>query len=128
VEEIEQVAVHMLLRLKLAIELIGAVLIAWGCLVTTIDLIQTARSRQVSTFTGLRLRLGRFLAMGLEFQLAADILATAVSPSWEELGKLAAIAAIRTALNFFLNLELKEQEAARDREGTAAPAVGPANG
>jgi uncharacterized membrane protein len=128
VEEIEQVAVHMLLWLKLAIELIGAVLIAWGCLVTTIDLVQTARSRQMSTFTGLRLRLGRFLAMGLEFQLAADILATAVSPSWEELGKLAAIAAIRTALNFFLNLELKEQEAAGEREGTAAPGVGPANG
>ena len=127
-EEIEQVAVHTVMWLTLAIELVGAALIAWGCLVTTIDLIQAARNRHMSSFTGLRLRLGRFLAMGLEFQLAADILATAVSPSWEELGKLAAIAAIRTALNFFLNLELKEQEAAREREEIAAPAVGPADG
>jgi uncharacterized membrane protein len=126
--EIEQVAVHTVLWLKLAIELVGALLIAWGCLVTTIDLIQTGRRRQMSTFTGLRLRLGRFLAMGLEFQLAADILSTAVSPTWEDLGKLAAIAVIRTALNFFLNRELKEEEAARDREAAPAPASGPADG
>ena len=39
--------------------------------------------------------------------LGADVLATAVAPSWDELGKLAAIAIIRTALNFFLERELK---------------------
>jgi uncharacterized membrane protein len=46
------------------------------------------------------------LAIALELLLAADILVTAVTPTWEEIGKLAAIVAIRTALNFFLEREL----------------------
>ncbi len=44
---------------------------------------------------------------GLEFQLAADILRTAVAPSFEEIGQLAAVAAIRTALNYFLERDIK---------------------
>lgn len=59
------------------------------------------------------LRLGRWLVAGLTFQLAADILATAVTTSWEEVGRLAAIAAIRTFLNFFLERDLGE---ARQRQ------------
>ena len=53
-----------------------------------------------------RLKLGRWLAVALEFLLAADILRTAVAPSWDEIGKLAAIAVLRTALNFFLQREI----------------------
>ena len=53
-----------------------------------------------------RLRLGRWLALALEFLLAADILRTAVAPTWSEIGQLAASAAIRTALNFFLQQEI----------------------
>jgi uncharacterized membrane protein len=40
--------------------------------------------------------------------LGADVLATAVAPDWDDIGKLAAIAIIRTALNYFLGKELKE--------------------
>lgn len=57
-----------------------------------------------------RLRLGRWLALALEFLLAADILRTAVAPSWSEIGQLAAIATIRTALNFFLQIEIDKAE------------------
>lgn len=53
-----------------------------------------------------RLTLGRWLALALEFELAADILNTAVTPSWSDIEKLAAIAAIRTALNYFLSKEI----------------------
>ena len=53
-----------------------------------------------------RLRLGRWLALALEFELGADILRTAIAPTWSEIGQLAAIAAVRTALNFFLQLEI----------------------
>ena len=45
----------------------------------------------------------------LVFQLAADILSTAVSPSWDQLGKLAVVAVIRTALNFFLTREIRDE-------------------
>jgi uncharacterized membrane protein len=57
--------------------------------------------------------LARYLVVGLELQLAADIIATATDPTLEELGKLAAIAGIRTFLNYFLVEEMKaEQETA----------------
>jgi uncharacterized membrane protein len=69
----------------------------------------TFRREGMAPFAPVRLDLGRFLALGLEFQLAADILRTAVAPSFTELAQLAAIAAIRTALNFFLGREIKEQ-------------------
>lgn len=52
------------------------------------------------------LRMGRWLVAGLTFQLAADVLATAVTTNWEEVGRLAAIAGIRTFLNFFLERDL----------------------
>src|SRR5215471_9811233 len=54
----------------------------------------------------IRLALGRWLALGLEFALAADILRTAISPTWRDIGQLAAIAVLRTALNFFLAREI----------------------
>lgn len=66
---------------------------------------------------GLRLGLGRSLALSLEFLLGADILRTAVEPSWDEIGRLAAIAAIRTALNYFLQREIA-QDARMAAEGT----------
>jgi len=54
----------------------------------------------------IRLRLGRWLALALEFELGADILRTAIAPTWVEIGQLAAIATIRTLLNYFLQLEI----------------------
>lgn len=60
-----------------------------------------------------RLRLGRWLAVALEFLLAADILRTAVAPTWEEIGKLGAIAALRTLLNYFLQKEIDRAEQRR---------------
>jgi uncharacterized membrane protein len=54
-----------------------------------------------------RLRLGRWLSLALEFELAADILRTAVAPTWDEIGKLAAIVVLRTLLNFFLEREIR---------------------
>jgi uncharacterized membrane protein len=56
----------------------------------------------------LRLGLGRSLALALEFLLGADILRTAVDPSWDEIARLAAIATIRTALNYFLQREIAD--------------------
>jgi len=50
----------------------------------------------------------RWLVAGLTFQLAADILETSVAPSWDDIGQIAAIAVIRTFLNFFLERDLVE--------------------
>lgn len=67
---------------------------------------------QLAEKEDVRLRLGRWLAVALEFLLAADILRTAVAPTWDEIGKLAAIAALRTLLNYFLQQEI---DRAKDR-------------
>ena len=58
-----------------------------------------------------RLRLGRWLAVALEIELGADILRTAVSPTWTEIGQLGSIVVLRTALNYFLQLEIDKAEA-----------------
>jgi len=55
-----------------------------------------------------RLELGRWLGLALEFEIAADILRTAVAPTWNEIGQLAAIIVLRTALNFFLRKEIEK--------------------
>ena len=64
-----------------------------------------------------RLTLGRWLAVALEFELAADVLNTAVTPTWADIEKLAAIAALRTALNYFLEKEIREESAPSTRAG-----------
>jgi uncharacterized membrane protein len=58
----------------------------------------------------IRIKFGSSLTLALELLLAADILATAIAPTWDDIGKLAAIATLRTALNYFLERELKESE------------------
>ena len=57
-----------------------------------------------------RLVFGGWLVVALEFQLAADIVGTLVSPTTQHLIELGAIAVIRTFLNYFLNKELREEK------------------
>lgn len=65
--------------------------------------------------------LSRYLA--LEFQLGSDILSTAVAPSWDQIGKLAAIAVIRTVLNYFLTKEMGEETNRRQQDQQLAATV-----
>jgi len=124
--------VDLLVRL---VEAAGAVIIFVGAVwafgrFVLVGVRTAGRARGVAgrarEFTGIRLGLGRFLALGLEFQLAGDVLRTAVAPSFTEIGQLAAIAAIRTALNFFLGRELAHERAEieRDRQGEAPDGTG----
>lgn len=102
------------------VDAIGAVVIGAGVIVAFATyLLSELRVRPVS-YEEVRLKLGRFLALGLEFQLGSDILGTAVSPTYAEIGKLGAIAAIRTVLNFFLAQELTK---GRAEEAQDAPAT-----
>lgn len=66
-----------------------------------------------------RLTLGRWLAVALEFELAADVLNTAVTPTWSDIEKLAAIAALRTALNYFLEKEIREESQPEQQDAEA---------
>ena len=68
----------------------------------------------------IRLRLGRWLAVALELELAADILRTAIAPTWNEIGQLAAIVVLRTVLNYFLQEEI-DKAAARAPHAQPVP-------
>lgn len=113
---LEETIVWFVQWLKLGIETIGAVLIAVGVAVAVVGLVRQIASGEPTVFTTTRLTLARYLALALEFQLGADILSTAIAPSWEQIGKLAAIAVIRTGLNFFLSLEMQQEEKVRAAE------------
>jgi uncharacterized membrane protein len=58
------------------------------------------------------LRFASWILLALEFALGADIVRTAVAPTWDDIGQLAAIATIRTALSWFLERDLSSYEAA----------------
>jgi len=101
--------VDLLVRI---IEIAGALIIFVGAALGFGRFVIVAlRDRRAEAFVPVRLDVARFLALGLEFQLASDILRTAVAPTFSEIGELAAVAAIRTALNFFLGREIKEEQA-----------------
>ncbi len=101
-----------------AVEFAAALIIAVAALEAVVKsaIIFIKRSSPASAKNEVRLTLGRWLAVGLEFELAADILNTAVTPTWSDIEKLAAIAALRTALNYFLEREIREEAAPQQRE------------
>ena len=105
----ESGVINAVLWLKLGVETVGASIIALGILSAGWLLVKALAKRQTADFTAIRLALARYLALALEFQLGADILSTAIAPSWEQIGKLGAIAVIRTALNYFLSREMREE-------------------
>jgi uncharacterized membrane protein len=94
----------------LILEAISVVLIAIGA-VEAIRYLIRPKHDPLIPFAWMKevfLRLGSWLLLGLEFALAADIVRTAISPTWAQVGQLASIAAIRTALNYFLEKDIEK--------------------
>ena len=106
---VETTIVNLVLWLKLLVETTGALIIAIGVTLAIFEFVKEIFTRNKEGFTKIRLLLARYLALALEFQLGADILSTAISPSWDQIGKLGAIAVIRTALNYFLSREMSQE-------------------
>jgi len=95
---------------RLGLETMGALTIAIGAVATIASMVRQAIAREHVSFTRARSNLSRYLTLALEFQLAADILETAIAPEWTKIGQLAAIATIRTALNYFLSREIADEK------------------
>ncbi len=77
-----------------------------------VSIVRTSRARLNKLYPAhlyFRMVFGGWLVVALEFQLAADIVGTIISPGTEHLIELGAIALIRTFLNYFLNKELTEE-------------------
>ncbi|MDQ1812040.1 DUF1622 domain-containing protein [Massilia sp. CCM 9210] len=106
--------------LRLGVETLGALVIAVGILVALTGFARHLIASRAGGFNPVRLQLARYLGLALELQLAADILSTAIAPSWEQIGKLAAVAIIRTGLNYFLMIETRQEEG-RSEQARPAP-------
>jgi uncharacterized membrane protein len=112
--------------LKLGIEAVSVGIILVAMVIALARLLRPGPGPRLQS---VRMGLARSLSLALEFQLAADIVGTAISPDWDQIGKLAAVAAIRTFLNYFLQRELVADEVALpvlparrdDRAGAAQP-------
>jgi uncharacterized membrane protein len=105
----------------LGIEAIAIAVIAVGAIEALFGIIgvllRPAMSRQDRRHVWLKF--ARWLVAGLTFQLAADVVNTSFDPSWDELGRLASIAMIRTFLSFFLDRELDDTRRLQRGDQTA---------
>jgi uncharacterized membrane protein len=108
---VEGSVVNAVQWLKLAIETCGALIVGLGVAAALFQLRRALAPPRAEGFNRVRLTLARYLALALEFQLGADILTTAVAPTWDQIGKLGAIAVIRTGLNYFLTREMRDEQA-----------------
>ncbi len=112
----ESTIINLVQWLKLALEITGALVISVGVVIAGYYFFRSLMSAEIKNYNRIRLVLSRYLALALEFQLGADIISTAVAPTWDQIGKLAAIAFIRTALNYFLSREMQEEQEAAEAE------------
>ncbi|MCG3161287.1 MAG: hypothetical protein JMDDDDMK_02438 [Acidobacteria bacterium] len=97
-------------RIALGVEAVAALIIVYGAAEAVTGLLRPrlddSRGRRKRVWH----RFGLWLILGLEFMLAADIVRTAISPTWDQIGQLASIAVIRTFLNFFLERDVEKYD------------------
>ena len=98
------------------IQIMALLVVAFGTIQAFLNSLRAMVNPSASgqNFHGGYVQYARWLITGLTFQLAADIIQTAFAPSWDEIGQLAAIAAIRAFVNFFLEHDMAQQEKRKD--------------
>lgn len=97
----------------LAVETAAVLIITFGSLEAFVGLLGVGFGARATHGARKRVwrRFGVWLLLGLEFELAADIIRSVIAPSWTDIGQLGAIAVIRTFLNYFLEKDLEASEA-----------------
>jgi uncharacterized membrane protein len=105
-------------HVALAVETVAVLLVAFGALNAVIEIIAAFLRGRRDRHWGrpIWIRFGSWLLGGLQFALAADIVRSAIAPTWEQIGQLAAIAAIRTFLSYFLERDLAEMAERNETE------------
>lgn len=99
--------------LYIGIGSIGVVIIVWAVILTVFRLLRLefSRFKQKSIYhnrESVRHQFASYLLLALEFLIAADIIATVLHPSFEEIAILASIVAIRTLISYFLEKEIEK--------------------
>ena len=97
--------------IALATETLAILIVAIGAIQAAIECGRTILAPGVALAPRrIWLRFAAWILLALEFALGADVIRTAIAPSWDDIGKLGAIAVIRTALSYFLGKDLEEAE------------------
>lgn len=94
-----------------ALNIIGALITLWGIIVSLFDFLKKEILRKKDTVQlneSIRIKLGSYLVLALEFFIASDIVKTIITPTWQSLGILGVIVIIRTILTHFLTKDLKK--------------------
>ena len=106
----------------LALDATAVLLVAAGAVVAAGRSLRMAAGQPAAVMQGrhILIEFGRWLVAALTFQLGSDIVNTTVAPSWDELGRLAAVAGIRTFLTYFLDRDLERAREALHSEADAA--------
>ena len=99
--------------LALMVEALAVIFIAVGAIEAVWMMLKTPREGRRKAVWA---RFGVWLLLSLEFELGADIIRTAISPTWSQIGQLGAIAVIRTFLNYFLEEDLEKYKVAGERD------------
>ena len=98
--------------LSFTLNIIGACITVWGIILSLSAFLWKElfnRKKVIELNEAIRLKLGSYLVLSLEFFIAGDIIKTVITPSWEGLGMLGAIVVIRTVLSFFLTRDLAKR-------------------
>ena len=105
--------------IALAIEAAAVLVVSYGSLQALAGVVGSAFSRTADEMRGreIWLRFATWILLALEFALAADLVRTAVAPTWDDISKLAVIATIRTMLNYFLAKDIAEFDRAQESGG-----------
>jgi uncharacterized membrane protein len=106
---VEELLVTAVGYLRLAVEAVGTVVIGIGVFSTAFRYALSLTGLRKYSNSEIRLHLGQYLALALEFQIGSDILSTAVTPTLSDVELLAAVVVIRTVLNYFLSKELERE-------------------
>ena len=103
---------HSVINLiSFALNVVGSLIIIFGIGVSLFEFLKkeiVAREDPVQMNEKIRIRLGSYLVLGLEFFIAGDIVKTIITPTWDSLGMLGAIVIIRTILSYFLTKDIKK--------------------
>jgi uncharacterized membrane protein len=103
---------YILQAVVLTISGLGAAVVVWGVIEAVTGFVRlkfsSLKKDPVSESESIRQRLGTHLLLGLEIFIAADIITSAVSPSWEKVGILVSIVGVRTVLSYFLRMEVRQ--------------------
>jgi uncharacterized membrane protein len=107
-------------HVALAVETVAVLIVAFGAVQALVAMLKALvrGPRPPGWGRAIWAQFGAWLLGGLQFALAADIVRSTIAPTWEQIGELAAIAAIRTFLSYFLErdlAELRRHDAERER-------------